>query len=152
MLKAIKAFFDDRLSVDADDSAAERRLELQLATAALLIEVARSDSTERDVEKTEILTSLQRTFELDKTQLDALVNLAEAEAEEATDVFQFTKLVNDAYGREEKIELAENLWRVAYADGRLDRFEEHFIRKVAGLIHLPHTEFIKSKRRTRNQI
>ena len=57
----------------------------------------------------------------------------------------FTQLVNEHYNYEDKEKLIENLWSVAYADGRLDRYEEQFIRKVAGLIHVAHGDFIKAK-------
>ncbi|MCB1647818.1 MAG: TerB family tellurite resistance protein, partial [Pseudomonadales bacterium] len=61
------------------------------------------------------------------------------------DLFQFTELVNDHYTYEQKCSLVENLWQVAFADGRLDKYEEQFIRKVAGLLHLAHSDFMKAK-------
>jgi uncharacterized tellurite resistance protein B-like protein len=66
-------------------------------------------------------------------------------------LFQFTQLVNQHYSHTDKITLVENLWLVAFADGRLDKYEEQFIRKVSGLLHLAHSEFIKSKLRAKDK-
>jgi len=78
------------------------------------------------------------------------MRLAETEAREATDFYQFTQLVNDHYSYQDKVKLMENLWRVAHADGRLDRYEEHFLRRVSGLLHLSHSDFIQTKISARN--
>ena len=88
---------------------------------------------------------LRDTFDLDDALLDELLSIAETAAVEANDVFQFTQLVNEHYHYDSKIRLIENLWEVAYADGRLDKYEEQFIRKVSGLIHIAHSDFIKAK-------
>jgi uncharacterized tellurite resistance protein B-like protein len=37
------------------------------------------------------------------------------------------------------------MWEVAYADGRVDRYEDHMIRKVADLLYLSHNDFIRMK-------
>jgi uncharacterized tellurite resistance protein B-like protein len=37
------------------------------------------------------------------------------------------------------------LWQLAYADQTIDKFEEHLIRKLAELLHVPHKHFIQAK-------
>ena len=73
--------------------------------------------------------------------------LAEAERTASTDYFQFTSLINGAYSPEQKIRLIELLWRIAYANESLHRYEEHLVRKVADLLHVPHSAFIAAKHR-----
>jgi uncharacterized tellurite resistance protein B-like protein len=77
--------------------------------------------------------------------LDTLWQLAQEEARSATSLFQFTSLINSSYGYPEKIRLLHHMWEVAWADGRVDRYEEHLIRKVADLLYLSHGDFIRAK-------
>ena len=145
MIEDIRKFFADKLNPPEDASEEEHRLSIQYATAALLIEVAKSDFDQDEMERGLIFAMLKNTFELRESQLDELVSLADKATQDAHDIYQFTQLVNDAYSYEDKTQLITNLWRVAFADGRIDRYEDHFIRKVSGLLHVAHTDFIKAK-------
>ncbi|MDB9868491.1 TerB family tellurite resistance protein [Pseudomonadales bacterium] len=150
MLEKIKRFFDEKLlpsngDGDSDDNARS----LQFAMAALLLELARADFDADDQERDLIMSLLRDTFALDEADLLELLELAGAASDEANDVFQFTQLVNQHYHHDDKIHLVEQLWRVAFADGRLDKYEEQFIRKLSGLLHVAHSDFIKAKLRAR---
>jgi uncharacterized tellurite resistance protein B-like protein len=145
MLDHIRKFFDEKLLPTADSDPGRRESEIQRATAALLIELARSDFDEDPMERALIVAMLRDTFDLNDAVIDELMALAGAATEDAHDVYQFTQLVNEHYEYADKIRLVENLWEVAYADGRLDRYEEQFIRKVSGLLHVPNSDFVKAK-------
>ncbi|MEM7364947.1 MAG: TerB family tellurite resistance protein [Pseudomonadota bacterium] len=145
MIDDIRKFFAEKLNPPEDASEEERRLGIQYATAALLIEVAKSDFDQDEMERALIFAMLKDTFELLESQLNELVSLADKATQDAHDIYQFTQLVNDAYSYEDKTQLITNLWRVAFADGRIDRYEEQFIRKVCGLLHVAHPDFIKAK-------
>ena len=95
---------------------------------------------------------LRTTFDLNNGELEELVSMAEEASTDAHDLFQFTSLVNQYYSSDEKIRLLENFWKVAYADGRVDKYEMQFIRKVAGLINLPPSEFARTKLRVRDSL
>ena len=71
--------------------------------------------------------------------------MAESEVEESVSLHQFTRLVNDNYNPEQKLALIESMWKVAFADGELDKYEDYLIRKVADLIYVSHSEFIRCK-------
>ena len=145
MIDDIRNFFADKLNPPEDASEEEHRLSIQYATAALLIEVAKSDFDQDEMERGLIFAMLKDTFELRESQLNELVSLADKATQDAHDIYQFTQLVDDAYSYEDKTQLITNLWRVAFADGRIDRYEDHFIRKVCGLLHVAHPDFIKAK-------
>ncbi|MEX0942150.1 MAG: TerB family tellurite resistance protein [Pseudomonadales bacterium] len=145
MLDNIKKFFDEKLLPKEDTDPAARTREIQYATAALLIELARSDFDEDPMERALIVAMLRDTFDLGDDVIDELMEVAGAATDDAHDIYQFTQLVNEHYQYADKIQLVENLWEVAYADGRLDRYEEQFIRKVSGLLHVPTADFIKAK-------
>ena len=78
-------------------------------------------------------------------ELDTLLALAEAEAQEATSDYRFTRVINDEFTNTEKSALLRAMWQVAFADGDVDKYEEHLIRKIAGLIYVPHQEFIRTR-------
>jgi len=150
MLDKIKRFFDEKLlPSDRNDYSDNNARSLQFAMAALLLELSRADFDADDQERDLIMSLLRDTFALDEADLLELLELAGAASDEANDVFQFTQLVNQHYSHDDKIHLVEQLWRVAFADGRLDKYEEQFIRKLSGLLHVAHSDFIKAKLRAR---
>ena len=95
-------------------------------------------------------SKLKPHFKLNEAEADELVELATKEYEASTDYFEFTRLINDHYNEQQKIELIENLWHIAYADNILDKYEEHVIRRIADLIYVSHKDFIASKLRAKN--
>ncbi len=145
MLTAIRDFFNSKMARASEPSEDRSVQEIQLATAALLIELAKADRAVDDKEWRIIVDTLERTFHLPTETLQELVSLAEEELQEATDLFQFTQLVNQHYSYKDKLQLLKAMWQVAFADGQIDKYEDHLIRKVAGLIHVPHSDFIKTK-------
>ena len=57
----------------------------------------------------------------------------------------FTSVVHDRFDAHEKVKLIECLWRVAFADGNVDKYEEHMLRRIAELLHISHRDFIRTK-------
>ncbi|ROR34610.1 TerB family tellurite resistance protein [Inmirania thermothiophila] len=122
---------------------AERRL--RLAAAVLLAETARADLDIAEAERRALAALVARTFGLDAGEAAALVEEAVAAAESAVSLYEHTALVNAHWSPQERARLIGLMWRVAYADGRIDRYEEHIIRRVAELLHVPHAAFIQAK-------
>lgn len=118
---------------------------LQLATAVLLVEVMRSDAHVSDVERATAIAALGNTFALTDDAMQRLLAQAEHTAQSSNDYFRYTSAMNDHFTQAQKIQVVENMWRVAYADGALDAHENHVIGKVAGLLHVTHGEYIAAK-------
>ncbi len=148
MFEGIQEFFDKRIRSTSGEPASMERA-LQLATAALLVEVSRADHEIQDQERKVISDAVRKTFNLSEHDTDLLVRLAEEEAQTATSTHQFTQLIDRHFAIEQKIHIVELLWNVAFADANKDRHEEHLIRRIADLIHVPHREFIDAKLRAR---
>lgn len=154
MLRAIQDFFDQHLQLsneDSDSATASVEHKLQLATAALLIETSRADFKTKAEEAQTITANLVKFFDLRADEIDELIALAEQEATENVSLHQFTKLINDHYSIDDRIRVVEMMWQVSYADGEKDAHEDHLIRKVAGLLYVPHSEFIAAKLRAQNR-
>ena len=91
----------------------------------------------------------EHQFDLQKSEIDQLLKLAKEEVNEATSLYQFTRLINDQFDAEKKKDLIENLWQIAFADEVLDKHEEAIIRRIAELIYVPHADFIKTKQKAK---
>jgi len=147
MLDTIKRFFETHLT--PGDGADERDPvhAQRLAAAALLLELADSDYQRRPEERETVLRAVRDNFGLGADEARQLIELAERERADATDYFQFTALINRTYDPEQKIELVETLWKVAFADEHIHKYEEHLVRRLADLLHVPHADFIAAKHR-----
>lgn len=151
MIAGIKNFFNQMIAPEAGLPGATSQHALHLATAALLLEMMRMDNTVSAEETATVAKALQTRFGLDAQQVDTLMALATEEAKQATDYFQFTSLINRNFSREQKIQVVEYLWQVAYADGHLDAHEQHFMRKIADLLYISHADYVAAKQRAREQ-
>ncbi len=141
MINALKSLFTPPTAESPE--ALEHRL--RLAAAALLIETARADFRQDAEEEAALETLLCDTLALPLTEVQELVRQASERVDSATSLYEFTRLINDHFSPVQKLQLIDAMWRVAYADGRLDKYEEHLIRQVAELTYVPHPDYIRSK-------
>ncbi len=146
MFDSIKRFFDANVAAATEaNSPAEQEHAYQLAAAALLIEMTRADHDVKGIEREAVAHAVQRTFELDSSESQELLALAERQADQATSLYEFTQLINRHFDPEQKEHFVELLWHVALVDGEIDKYEEHLVRRVADLIHVPHRSYIRAK-------
>ena len=111
----------------------------------MLVEIAFADKDFDETEKTSLKQSLIETYALDESDIEEIIKDAEETVSESTSLYGYTRVVNDEFEYEDKLSLLKNLWKVAYADGNLDKYEEHLIRKISDLIHISHTDYINIK-------
>jgi len=150
VIELIKNFFEEKLTKnDEEETTGSVMNRIDLASAALLIEVMNSDHELDEREHQEFMTVLQQSYNIAESDLAELTQLAKDEAFEATSLYEFTKLINESYDYQQKVALIENMWRIAFSDKRLDKYEDHLIRKVAELIYVSHSDFIKTKLKVR---
>ncbi len=148
MLNTIRDFFEKH--IDAPAAQGDDRHAIELATAALLVEVVRLGGEIKPAERAAVLRAVRGKFGLSAGEADALVRLAEVEAREATDHYQFTSLINRRFSQAQKQQVVELMWRIAYADGELSAYEQHVIRKIADLLHVSPRAYIAAKLRARD--
>ena len=124
--------------------------DLALATAALMMEVARADRTFESSEMNTMLRQLGDRLQLDQAALDDLVALAADTSEEAHDLYAFTEVINARYDYAEKKRLLTDLWDVALADHTIDAHEDHIIRRIAGLLNVDHSDVLHARAQARD--
>jgi len=147
MLRNIKQYFDQHMRVPASERGHDAEHTVRVATAALLFEVMRADRDMKDIERRAVIAAIQARFALTAEETATLLRLAQAEAEQATDYFQFTSLINDHYTADQKASVVEHLWQVAAADQEIDRFERTLVHKIADLLHVPRSAQIAARQR-----
>lgn len=140
----LKRFFEEQLQPEDVDEYS-RAVGIQYATAALLIQVAKSDSEQDELERAMINVLLQDTFDLTDEMLEEILEFADEALSEPDSIDQFVEMVKDHFEYSDKVKLVEYLWVVAFADGRLDRYEEQFIQKVSDYIQVSVDDFNQAK-------
>ena len=146
MIDRVKSFFAKNVLEPEETVTSE-----QIAVAALLIEVMVIDGNLDAQELESISQTLCNILELEAEMVEELLRLSREEVAEATSVYQFTREINEHFELDKKMNLLTAMWRVAYADGYLDKHEEGIIRRVADLLHIRHNEYIRCKLAARRE-
>jgi uncharacterized tellurite resistance protein B-like protein len=149
MIDRIKAFFNNSIDSAVNDSAQNALHKKHLAAAALMIEVLKSDFEYHDEEWAALRTALEEHLDLTHEEIEQVIELANAEVEHAVSLHGFTRCIINSYSMQERVDLVEMLWRVAWADDVLSDNEQHLMRKISSLLYIPHKDYIGAKQRAR---
>ena len=147
MISTLKGFFNQLVDSGAQDKTAGKTL--QIATAALLVEMMRTDNHIAAEESALIEKTLREQLSLEAGELGDLLKLADAEARQAVGYYPFTSLINKQCSLEQKVRIVENMWHVAMSDGHISAHENHLMRKIADLLYVGHADYIAAKQRAR---
>lgn len=137
MLQRLKSFIGGADKGEAKDAAPD---ELHLAVAVMLVEAARMDERFDDDERAAIARLIETRLGLPVDDAEALVDTADEVAEEMGELWTFARVVKDRYSHDQRVEMIEMLWEVAYADGELHHYEANLLRRIAGLIYVSDRE------------
>jgi uncharacterized tellurite resistance protein B-like protein len=147
MLNAIKRIFDP-----APAAPAQERRQLQLAVAVLLHEARRADYAEGEDESIPAQQALAEIFGLGPGEAAELLAQGRARAQQLTSFYAPVSVVKREFSLEERVRLVEHLWRITFADGRLDLYEDHYVRKIAHLLYVPNTQSMLARNRARSHL
>jgi uncharacterized tellurite resistance protein B-like protein len=125
---------------------------VQLAVCVLLLEVARADEHFSDTERGQVIEILADKFEIDEDEAHDLIDASTADRGDRLDLFNYTREINASCTPAEKEAIVESIWRVIYADGRLDSHEDHLAHRLATLLNLNHRQLINAKLRVLEQL
>ncbi|MDZ7734821.1 MAG: TerB family tellurite resistance protein [Gammaproteobacteria bacterium] len=145
MLASLRNFLAEQFSLETDSGADTEHHELGLATAALAMDIARADETMDDAERRHIAEAVADYFSLAGPETEKIMQLADTRLEESVSLYDFTRQLNDGLDRQERVEIVRLLWDVAWADNEIHKYEEHFIRKIADLLYVSHSDYIRAK-------
>jgi len=136
-------------TITTTDSAAsgpeDRESALRMATAVLMLDVARADHVFEESEFDRVLNLIEAHFGLTPEEAAQLVNLASDRAEELISVHDFTQLLHEHLDEDEKAHIIALLWQIAYADGRLDKYEDSLVLKISDLLYVSRGRVMRLK-------
>ena len=124
--------------------------DVSLAATVLMVEIMKADLDTDDAERDELLRAISLLTGKQGPDASALLQEAEDASADAPDLYHFTNVVHNTFSPAQKFTLLKALWRVAYADDELDKYEESTIRRIAELLYIPHSEFIRAKLEARD--
>jgi uncharacterized tellurite resistance protein B-like protein len=133
-----------------DSSGDDREAALRLATAVLMLDVARADHVFDESEFDRILQLMQAHFQIPPDEAGQLINVAHERAEDAVSAYEFTKVLHEHLDENEKARIVALLWKIAYADGRLDKYEDAFVLKISDLLHVSRGRVMRLKHDAEN--
>ncbi len=152
MLDKLKYFFDKSFSKESETESNERENALKLATATLLIEVVRADYEEDKNEIDEVISQLKSFFDLSDEEAELLLTEAKDNSDHSVSLQEFTRLLHEELSIDEKNLIITMLWKVAFSDKNLDKYEDYIVRKISDLLYIPHSEMIRLRNIVKNNI
>lgn len=150
MLDFINKVFGAVNKPDSTDSKKVQNHDIRIATCALFLEMAQIDGEFSEKERQSILGILKQEYDLADEVAVELTEAADKERQDSIDLWQFTNQINENYSEDEKIRVVEFLWKLVYADGKLDQHEDYLIHKLATLLGVRHDQLIDAKMKILN--
>lgn len=145
MIEAIKKLIQKEGNRDKSVTGVHKQQLIRLAAAVLFVEVMHADHKVDKREQQVVRQALQESFSLSSHEADELRQLAEDRVKDVTSLHEFTSLLHGRLSNEEKVMLLEQIWRVVLADNDVDKYEEHLVRRIAELLYIKHSDYIRAK-------
>jgi uncharacterized tellurite resistance protein B-like protein len=130
------------LSSEQDEQISKK---YKVATAALLVEIAKADGDFSGDERKRIIDLMKKDFDLDDECVNELLALSEQKVKDSVSIYEFSSVINESFTQQEKLDLIKNLWRIIYEDGKLDSHEDRLIKIIGSTMNLEHKDVINAK-------
>ncbi|HSW55000.1 MAG TPA: TerB family tellurite resistance protein [Ignavibacteriaceae bacterium] len=117
----------------------------KVATAALLVEIAKADGDFSGDERKRIIDLMKKDYDLDDECVNELLALSEQKVKDSVSIYEFSSVINESFTQQEKLDLIKNLWRIIYEDGKLNSHEDRLIKIIGSTLNLEHKDIIAAK-------
>jgi uncharacterized tellurite resistance protein B-like protein len=155
-MTALSEHFDEYLCAlsegGASDASPMSERELQVATAVLLVQVLRADLRVKEGELYAVVSGLETILGLGREEAAGLARVAARHARQGSAMRTAVQCVDRCLNRPQRVELAEWLWRIAFADAELAGHEEYLVRKISDLIGLSTADLVEAKVRAKESL
>jgi uncharacterized tellurite resistance protein B-like protein len=145
MIDLFKYIIQKIKETEEPDAHTDQALELQIATCALLLEMAHADDEYSPEEDAHIAGLMQQHFGLSREAFDEVRALSESRRREQIDLWGFASTLKKHFSAEQKMQVMEMLWSVIYADAVLADYEDHLMHTLAKLLGMDHRDMIAAK-------
>jgi len=145
MISTIRKLLQKNAAIDKAMSSMDKEDLIRMAAAVLFVEVMHADHQVDKRERQFVKHALLESFSLSKQDAEELLQQAEDRVKDVTSLHEFTSLLHSRLSNEEKVMLIEQIWRIILADGYVDKYEEHLVRRIAELLYVTHRDYIRAK-------
>ena len=145
MISSIRNLLQKHAAADKAMSRMDKQDLLRMAAAVLFVEVMHADHQIDKRERQAVKRALLESFSLSKQDAEELLQQAEDRVKDVTSLHEFTSLLHGRLSNEEKVMLIEQIWRIILADDYVDKYEEHLVRRIAELLYVSHSDYIRAK-------
>ncbi len=152
MISSLRKLLQKHVTADKAMSHMDKQDLLRMAAAVLFVEVMHADHQIDKRERQAVKRALLESFSLSKQDAEELLQQAEARVKEVTSLHEFTSLLHSRLSNEEKVMLIEQIWRIILADDNVDKYEEHLVRRIAELLYVSHSDYIRAKLSARGDL
>jgi len=129
-----------------------RTIDLSLAVCVLLLEVAHADDKVTEAERDHLHETLEERYNLSQQEAEELIDVAEQTRQKSLDLWSFTNRINETQSEADRRQIMEEIWRIIYADGKLDQHEDYLVKKMANLLRLRHKDMIEAKLKVKREM
>ncbi len=150
MINFLKELFLDK--TNNENKKVSNKHKLNIAACALLIEIATADDNFSNEEKTRITEIMKNKFQLSEGEVNNIISLSKEEIKSSVSIYEFTDILNKQLNNDEKYSILKSLWHIAYADGNLDSYEEHYIKTISNNLHLYNKDRIAAKLEVKKEL
>lgn len=152
MLTYLKELFVTPSNNNIADRENKNQRKLQIAACALLMEIANADDEFKDRERNRIIDLMQKQFDLTEDEVVNIISKSEEEIDKSVSLYEFTDVLNKNLDNDEKYQILKYLWHIAYSDGNLDSYEDHYIKKISNNLHIYNQERIAAKLEVKEEL
>jgi len=146
-LRKVLSSEQDKLTLKESEFSSSKTIskKYQVATAALLVEIAKADGDFSGDERKRIIDLMKKDYDLDDECVNELLALSEQKVKDSVSIYEFSSVINESFTQAEKFELVKDLWRIIYEDGKLDSHEDRLIKIIGSTLNLEHKDVISAK-------
>jgi len=135
MKRFIKKFFGEKSSNKENQDGLNSSV-IEEAVVVLLLRAANIDGKKDEQEIEAIKRLIIQQFNYDEEKADILITSASEKEESSTDLFEWSKIINDHYDLDSKKIVFSMMCEIICADGLIDPFESNLIRRLSGLLYI----------------
>ena len=137
--------FFKKKRLEDNDANRDSSFEIELTAAVLAYEIARIDGNVDDSELNFLLDEVEKiALNVNKSK-EEILKIIQVYSDDSVSFHDFVEDINKNYSKEEKLSLLGFMWKIAYADGKLEVDEERLIRRLADLIKIKNLDVLKLK-------
>ncbi len=119
--------------------------EIELTAAVLAYEIARIDGDVSLSELNVLMSEIKAISNKVGKKETEILEIIETYSNDSVSFYEFIEDINKNYTKNEKLSLLKFMWKIAYADGKLEVDEERLIRRLANMIKIKNIEVLKLK-------